>query len=275
MVADHCDRKACEHNYCSGRNRQRRARDIEDRFEYSRRGRDLIYTVFTVPPSRRLAASERVTLRPRAKKDGTIEPRDAWRWQQWLGDLIEYMKTDLDLDYAVERSDPAGAKRPGRWHPHLNLLWVKRKGIGWVSPAALGLLKAKWKEIIGEDPERPISVWSAFAREADVARRRHWYSYMGRTWPQWEEAFPYHCRVKWMGKPAAAPEREHDPFCKKCLLEIAIVRTGHPEAAEFLAKQGYEHLLATAHERLEEFRKMALRRKPAEWARRGVLVITL
>ncbi len=274
-VRDHCDKKSCGHNYCSDRNRKRRASDIEDRMEHSRRGRALIYTVFTVPPSRREAAAERVTLRPRHKKDGTIEPREEWRWKGWLAELVEYLKEELGLDYAVERSDPAGGEHPDRWHPHVNLLWVRKNGHGYLSPEELGLLKARWKEIIGEDPERPISIWTAFAQDANVARRRHWYSYQGRTWPAWEEKFPYHCRVKWLGKPAKAPDRETDPCCPKCQLEVAVVRTGTPEAAAELVARGYEFILATAQDRIKEFRRAAAMRKPAEWQKRGCLVISL
>lgn len=274
-VRDHCDKKSCEHNYCAERNRTRRARDIEDRMEHSRRGRSLIYTVFTVPPSRREAAAERVTLRPRRKKDGTVEPREEWRWQHWLRELIEYLKDELGFDYGCERSDPAGAEAPDRWHPHINLLWVRKNGHGYLSPEDLGLLKARWKEIVGEAPEMPISIWTAFAQDGNVARRRHWYSYQGRTWPAWEEKFPYHCRIKWLGKPAKAPERDVDPCCPKCLLEVAVVRTGSQEAAEALAARGYEHVLAEYHGRLKELRKMAAMRKPAEWQKRGELVIRL
>jgi len=237
--------------------------------EHSRRGRALIYTVFTVPPDRREAAAEMVTLRARKKKDGTVEPRIVWRWKLWLADLVEYLKDELGFDYGVERSDPAGAEHPDRWHPHINLLWVRKNGHGYLSPEDLGLLKARWKEIIGEAPELPISVWTAFAQDANVARRRHWYSYQGRTWPAWEEKFPYHCRIKWLGKPEKAPDRENDGCCPKCLLEIAVVRCGSPEAAAALAARGYAFVLAEAHDRIEHLKKMASNRKEVPF--RGLL----
>jgi hypothetical protein len=273
-VRDHCDDKACEHNYCADRNRSRRGSDVEDRMEASRRGRALIYTVFTVPPCRREAAAERVQLRPRRKKDGTVEPREEWRWKLWLGELIEYMKAELNLDYAVERSDPAGGEAPRRWHPHLNVLWVRKDGRGYLSPEDLGLLKARWKEIIGQAADGPISIWTAFALENAVARRRHWYSYMGRTWPAWEEKFPYHCRIKWFGKPAKAPEREHDPCCAECGLEVAVVRTGSEAAAAELAARGYAFVLATAKDKIDCLKKMAARRKEVPF-RRGDSVLEI
>lgn len=315
-VRDHCDKKSCEHNYCVDRNRKRRAADIEDRMEHSRRGRALIYTVFTVPPSRREAAAERVTLKARKEKpnaakaeavrlilagqstptieaarlgikensvkrlvkkarDGKDGPAQVWRWQLWMAELVQYLKDELGFDYGCERSDPAGGEHPDRWHPHVNMLWIRKNGHGYLSPEELGLLKARWKEIVGEDPERPISIWTAFAQDANAARRAHWYSYQGRTWPAWEEKFPYHCRIKWLGKPEKAPERETDPCCPKCQMEIACVRTGSPEAAAELAARGYAFVLATSRERIAELKRMAVMRKPAEWQKRGCLVIDL
>jgi hypothetical protein len=302
-VRDHCDDKACEHNYCSDRNRSRRARDIEDRMELNRKGRSLIYTVFTVPPSRREAAAEKVKLRARKTKqdqakqdavrrilagystpereaavlkmklnsvnrlvkkarDGKEGPAEVWRWKLWLGQLVEYMKAELKLDFAVERSDPAGGEHPDRWHPHINLLWVRKDGKGYLTPEQLGLLKARWKEIIGVPPEDAISIWTAFAAPQAEARRRHWYSYMGRTWPAWEEKFDYHCRIKWLGKPEKSPEREADPCCPRCEMEVAVVRCGSEEAAADLAAKGYEFVLATMYDRIVELAKMARRRSP-------------
>lgn len=281
-VGDHCDRKECGHNYCRDVNRKRRARDIQARFEHSLKGRDTIYSIFTIPPARRLAASERVKLRPRTKKDGTVEPREEWRWKLWVGLLVEYMKQELHLDYALERSDPAGAKNPGRWHPHVNLLWcrkfelvetehgrIPRRRTGWLSPEQLGLLKAKWKEIIGQDDGAPIVVWTRYAKGQDARKRGFWFSYMGRTWPEWEEAFPYHCRMKWFGRPEAAPDEDRDVCCRKCGLEVAVVRCGSEEDAEALALRGYAHVLQESRDRIEHLRKMAERRKEVPF--RGLL----
>ena len=243
VIRDHCDRKTCEHNYCCDKNRARRARDIEDRMEAGRRQRALIYTVLTVPPRLRGKA---------VKKDF---------WKKAIGRLAAYLRKYLDMEYACERSDPAGEDRV-KWHPHVNLLWVRRDGKGYISPEALEALKTRWKRILGEHPENPVSVWTAFAKDADKKRRRHWYSYMGRTWPEWEGNFKYHCRIKWLGKPAKKPVREKEHTCPKCGLEVAIMRTGTQEAAAQLAARGYQNLLAEMHERISALRRSAPIKKP-------------
>lgn len=241
VVRDHCDVKECEHNYCGDVLRKKRARLIEDKFEAGLHGRSVIYTVFTVPPSRRLAAAETVTLRPRRKKDGSLEPRQVPRWKLWLDELVDGLKGALCLEYACERSDPAGEDRD-RWHPHINLLWVREDGDGFITEEQLEALKSEWKRIVGVREEDPISIYTSYAKPKDEARRRHWYSYMGRIWPGWEEQFPYLCRIKWLGKPAKRPEREPDPCCPKCEQEVIVIATGSPEAAELLAARGYEAL---------------------------------
>lgn len=280
-VRDHCDDKNCEHNYCANVNRRRRGRDIEEKFEAGRRGRDITYGVFTVPPRRRQAAGEKVKLRPRRKKDGTLEPREVFRWQLWLSELIEGLKGCIGLEYCVERSDPAGEDRE-RWHPHLNLLWVTHDGRGYVDDDMLEAIKSEWKRIIGVREEEPVSVHVRFVTDrarpghpiqalnySPGKRRGHLYSYMGRTWPGWEEEFPYHCRVKWFGRPAPAPDRTPDPCCEKCGLEVAVVRTGSEEAAAELAAKGYAFVLATARDKLDALRKFAERRKRVPF--RGLL----
>ncbi len=261
-VRDHCDDKNCEHNYCADKNRRRRARDIEDKFEEGLRGRCMIMSIFTVPPALRQAAGEKVRLRARTKKDGTIVPQEAWRWQLWLDELIEGMKGAFCLEYAVERSDPAGEDRD-KWHPHINLMWVKEDGGGFIEEEQLEALKSEWKRIIGEKEENPISVYTAYARPQDVNRRRHWYSYQGRTWPGWEEVFPYHCRVKWFGHPAKRPERELETHCPKCELEILVMKCGTEEAAAALAAKGYDNLKLEHDERLKALRRCAPAKLPS------------
>ena len=260
-VRDHCDDKNCEHNYCSDKNRSRRARDIEDKFEAGRRGRCVIYSVFTVPPALRQAAGEKVRLRARKKKDGTLETREVWRWQLWLEELLEGLKGTFGLEYAVERSDPAGDDRD-RWHPHINLLWVREDGGGFIEEGQLEALKSEWKAIIGEKEENPISVHTAYAAPRDEARRRHWYSYMGRTWPGWEEEFPYHCRLKWLGRPAKRPERDLETHCPKCEAEVVVIKCGSEEAAELLASKGYDNLKLEHDERLQMLKRCAKARPP-------------
>jgi len=254
VIRDHCDDKNCEHLFCVDQNRQRRRMDIRDKFEAGRAGRDVIYSVFTVPPRRRLAAAERVTLRPRKKPDGSLEPRVVWRWQLWLAELLEGLKFWFGLEYAVERSDPTG-KDGEAWHPHLNLLWVTEDGSGYIAHDKLEALKAEWKSIVGEHPENPINVYCQYASEEMPHKRDKWYSYMGRTWPGWEVDFPYHLRVKWLGHPAKRPDREHDATCPKCGLLRILFRVGNLAEAMALAARGYAALEGEHDAKLAAFRR--------------------
>ena len=285
LLPEHCDKKSCSHLYCSRINRERRARDVEDRFEASRRGRDVIYAVLTVPPHLRGKFGDRTIIPPkpsRAKAKAKKKPRTAGEvaWKKAQERLVRYLKAEEDFDYGVERTDPCGDDGE-KWHPHINLLWVRKSGSGYINPDALERLKDRWRWIIGASPDEPISVYVHFAtdrahpgHERDslnydpVALRKHWYSYMGRVWPRWEEEFPYHLKIKWLGKPAKTPERTPDPCCPKCEREVVVMNFGSLEEAERLAGLGYERLREEYEDRKAHFR----RQRPAKFTKFTVRV---
>ncbi|HET6373272.1 MAG TPA: hypothetical protein VFG76_08190, partial [Candidatus Polarisedimenticolia bacterium] len=131
VVRDHCDRLQCAHPYCERVNRDRRGRDIFDRIAAARAGRRVVYIVPTVPPS----------LRARAAEPG--------RWQRWTARMMRYLKKNLRMQYACERSDPAGEDGV-RWHPHMNILMIQRNPVPVefqpLGGGELERLKHAWRE---------------------------------------------------------------------------------------------------------------------------------
>lgn len=242
VVRDHCDNLSCAHPYCEQTNRDRRARDIFDRIELARRGRPVIYTVFTVPPSRREAAADMKT------------------WKRWLRNLIAYLKKDFDLEYAVERSDPAGEDGQ-RWHPHSNLAWIRRSGKGFLTPEELEAIKARWKKILGLKPEDAISVHTSYTRHEK--KIRFICRYLGRPWPRWAKGQKYLLRVKWFGRPPKVEKEKGAGICPKCGLDVVCMQLGSEEAAIALAARGYDNLLAESKDRQRHF----ARSRPAKFSK--------
>ncbi len=246
VVRDHCDKLSCAHPYCEDKNRDRRARDIFDRMQLARRVRPVVYQVYTVPPSRREAAADMKT------------------WKRWLRNLVAFLKKDFDLEYAVERSDPAGEDGE-RWHPHVNLLWVRRSGKGFFTPEELDSIKVRWRKIIGLGKDDAISVYSQYTREEK--RIRFWCRYLGRSWPRWAKGQKYLLRVKWFGKPPKV-ERETGGPCPKCGMDVICMQVGSQQAAEDLAAKGYDNLVLEYEDRKKHFRRMS----PAKFQRYSVRV---
>ena len=282
-VRAHCDDRMCGEEYCQRKIRDRRARKIRRRLEGGMQtlrevleilGEPsrvaLIYSVFTVPPRLRMAATSKKT------------------WKSWIDRLIRFLKKDLDLCFAVERSDPAGkcdlakaspfpctCQKCTTWHPHVNLLWVRKDGQGWIDDDKRALISANWKRITGEHPENPIDVHHEYAipgrSEKDDAKLGHWASYQGRAWPFWERPeLAYHTRVKWFGKCPKTPDDDNDGSCAECGLEIAVLRVGSREEADRLAAFGYAYVLQECHARRDELRRQGRQRRKTT----GILDIT-
>jgi hypothetical protein len=205
-----CCRKDCW--VCQDRLRLRGARAIEERFTPHLAGRAVCYSVFTVP----------LHLRARFA--------DVKVWNRLRKDLVEWMKENLGLLWAVERTDPASTCRQGRevycdcrkcstWHPHFNILWVRKDGRGKLTPAELHWMHVAWAVLIGAEFGRrdgklvPVADWkheffldpeTADCREERKKRKKrlwHIYSYMARTWPSWRRAVRAHLGIRWFGKP--------------------------------------------------------------------------
>lgn len=205
---------------CEDDLRQRGALAVKGRFTPHLRGRDVRYDVLTVPEHRRLAAAD-------------------WKtWAKWTKAIMAYLQGKLGMVWAVVRTDPAGKCRDAevsglycdcskcsKWHPHLNVLWV-RKGSGWLSETQLLDLKLEWARIIGaeiiwkDDAPFPIvNVWGDYAKDPgstkdreEKARREgylwHLYSYMARKWPAWQKSARRYLWIRWYGKYPTKPLSE-------------------------------------------------------------------
>jgi hypothetical protein len=184
-------------------------------------GRDLCYTVSTVPEELRQAAAHFPT------------------WARWTKRYLKLLQDRLGLAWGWVRTDPAGkcaeAERSGeycdctrcsKWHPHLNLLWVRKDGRGALTEYELWLIKSLWAEVIGAphawdgDYVRPVvSVWHKWVpdpstlegKAAKAAENKLWhlYLYQGRKWPAWQKAAKKFLRIRPVGKfPAKALSEE-------------------------------------------------------------------
>jgi len=188
-------------------------------------GRALCYTVPTVPEHRRQAAADWAT------------------WARWTKLFLKALQKHFGLVWAWVRTDPAGkcdyankteefclCAKCSKWHPHLNILWVRENGRGKLDDDELWLMKSLWAEIVGADHAwdgdylRPIvSVHHSFVldpatlqgEEAKRAEGKLWhlYRYQGRKWPAWQKAAKQYLRIRPFGK-----------FPKKVLTEEAVIK---------------------------------------------------
>lgn len=214
VLPSSCDKGLCGNEFCRNHRRMKRARRIERKLNHARAGRAVLYLVLTIMPSRRKAAAV----------------HENWKW--WTKALMAWLKDELGMQFAVERTDVTGDKHPDRWHPHMNVLMVRRPDqAGLLTPEELEALKLQWAVIQGA-AGRTVSVWVQYAhpekpgwnkrydrpatREERERQIWHWCSYLGRGWPAWEEQFPYALRIKWFGVAPKAPKEESDKCCPGC-----------------------------------------------------------
>lgn len=231
-----CNKLSC--TGCADTLRTRRKLSIRNRFEAARGFRPVLYTIFTVPKHLREKASDPKT------------------WRKWRLAIAGVLKRRFGMDWGVERTDPAGkckqSEKSGescvcpkcsRWHPHMNFLWVQ-KGTGrnrpFITPAQMKYLKRRWAHIIGQTPGKPINIRHAYCKgdrdnEADVRRLNHWYSYMARTWADWQKSVRKHLRLNWYGAPQPEKKPKRECFCGDCGGDYVRWSTNNVEEAKFLA----------------------------------------
>ena len=244
-----CNRLRC--GRCADFLRRRRAAAIAERIERGRtatgHSRAVLYTVFTVPLHRRKAAADGAT------------------WSRWRRKMWRFLRKRFGGAFAVERTDPAGDKRPDVWHPHLNFLWVQKDGFRPF--LAEKELRAEWARIVGAEV---VDVHHAFAvgeGEEVEKKRAHWYSYMGRTWAPWVGSVRRHLTVRWLGDyPRKKPEAEH--VCPKCGEGYGCMRLGTREAADALAARGAAAVREEIAERADFLQEQEWKR-PSWSKRRG------
>lgn len=224
-----CNRLCCQG--CQNKLRARRSRAIADKMQPDiDLGAAVIYLIVTVPEHRREAAADYKT------------------WSKWCRSLWKFLKVDQGALYGVGRMDPAGDEAPTKWHPHLNLLFIRRGGRGWLD---VEKVKEAWAEIIGAEHDlfgRPIiDVRAAYADATNQARINHWFDYQGRTWAAWRKSVPKHLTQRWYGG-KAVPKKKKLPewTCPDCDARFHVIRCKSELEADEYVHLGPDRALAVA-----------------------------
>lgn len=181
---------------------KRRARSVARRligYNHSVRkyhhGKPVIYTVLTVPKEIR----ERFYLN-----------HDAWRKARKK--LWYVLKNYFGGKFGVEATHPSGDKNPNVFHPHLNFLWIQRRGFR--AFIDVDRLRAEWQKILDVDTADVYSQYSS-----DVRRIMHWSKYVTRVFPgnhQWTGP------LRWFGKyPKIKIVREC--HCDECQCRFRVI----------------------------------------------------
>jgi hypothetical protein len=244
--------------------------DAFELLEAGRNGRPVIYFIGTLPPALRG--------RYAAEKE----------WRKLERRLMDRFKKDFSFDYGVERSDPAGEDGV-TWHPHINLLFVRKDRRGWTDEAEV---RRAWKDLlyasdlkeirratnageIGleesllrllEIEAQPVDIHLEY--NAAVKKIRFWCDYLGRPWPRWAEGHKYMLRVKWFGNRPTRPEREKDYKCPRCGLKVYTLQLGSEDAAQQMATMGYARIRDECEDRTRHFS----RSRPAKFRKMTAIV---
>jgi len=156
--------------------------------------RAVIYSVFTTP------------LQVREKY------YDRGEWQKARRRIWKFLKKHFGAQFGVEVSHPVGDSDGKLFHPHLNFLWVQRKG--WSPFINVDLLREKWAKVLGVEQ---ADVYTQYA--GNKAMVKHWTNYVCRTFPgmhTWTGPVRWYGRYPLMRKPAVM-------LCADCGLPYSVV----------------------------------------------------
>lgn len=154
----------------------------------------VLMTIFTVPPEVR---------------GKYLDPK---AWQKVRKQAWQILRDHFGALYGVEASHPAGDKATSLFHPHLNFLWVQRKG--WSPFVDVSSLRHQWSVQLGVDT---VDVYHRYTR--DVGKIIHWARYVSRTFPgthKW--AGP----IRWYGKYPKV-KRPQNVVCWDCGSKFKLI----------------------------------------------------
>ncbi|MBA7650330.1 hypothetical protein ES703_58133 [subsurface metagenome] len=157
--------------------------------------RAVIYTVFTVPP----AIRERFYFEKAA-------------WQKVRKKAWRILKTHFGGRFGVEATHPSGDSNTGRFHPHLNFLWIQRDG--YRPFLDIKLLRYEWARVL---KTLSVDVYSQYSN--DVVQIIHWVKYVARTFPgshKWTGPLRWYGNYPKMVKP-------HDVGCCDCKQRFTLI----------------------------------------------------
>lgn len=85
--------------------------------------------------------------------------------------IVAVFRRNLDAAFAMCATHPVGDLDPSRFHPHFNVLWMRRGLVPWMlPPARLDELKRCWSYLLEHDGHLPVQ--SRAWRKADARARR-------------------------------------------------------------------------------------------------------
>lgn len=181
---------------------------IPDKYNY-KSTRAVIYTVLTIPEAERLKYSD-----PKV-------------WQKLRGKVWRILKAKFGGLYGVEASHPLGDEGL-HFHPHLNFLWVQRRGFTPFIDASL-LIQA-WSEILGVER---ADIHTQYA--GNHAQVMHWCKYVLRPFP----GFAWWTGpVRWFGKYPKKKVMEKTR-CESCGQKYYVIGHVSQEAVNLYDKVGF------------------------------------
>lgn len=193
-----CRRRDCP--LCAEDLTSRRSIRIFKRFEQVRKGRPILYTVFTLP----------VALR------GKYTSRTEWR--NLVKNLIAELKSTAGLELGCEQSHPVGDSEE-HFHPHVNILWIQKKGHH--ADFNVRRLRQMWKWLL-DYSDGDVVVHHQWTRRDAVNKQsgeqisinvqiKHLCNYVARTFPGYSS---WVGSIRWYGKIPKLPDETH--VCPHC-----------------------------------------------------------
>lgn len=201
---------------CAPHIAKRRAMRAHERLVYTipkyynrKSSRAVIYTVLTIPEAVRLRFA------------------DPHVWQKLRGKIWKLLKSEFGGLYGVEASHPTGDEGL-HFHPHLNFLWVQRRG--YTPFIDVERLRLIWAEVLSV---KSADVHTQYA--GNHAQVMHWCKYVLRTFPglHWWTG-----PIRWYGKYPRKKKIEKQ-CCASCGQKYYIIGHIDAEAINLYDKIGF------------------------------------
>ena len=155
----------------------------------------VIYTVLTIPKQ--------------IRDKFYSQPKE---WRKVRKKVWYVLKNYFGGKYGVEATHPVGDKDKKTFHPHLNFLWVQRRGFRPFIDVAR--LRHEWEKILKVDQADVYSQYTTHIR-----RIIHWAKYVTRTFPG---THAWTGPLRWFGRyPKVKITREC--YCSECQARFRVI----------------------------------------------------
>jgi hypothetical protein len=120
-------------------------------------------------------------------------------WRKLRKKVWHLFRDEFGAAWACITTHPVGDENPTVFHPHLNVLWMRRTpGPGMMPAEELERLRARWGDVVGA--ERPTDVHGSFVQSHDRKRLRHRARYYARVFVGWGRSSQWVPKaVQWYG----------------------------------------------------------------------------